>query len=74
MHDEIDPRGSPSQLFTIRLWVEELDEQRREYRGQVKHVVTGLTRNFRDWSDLQAFLIGTLDEHKGGIHGQDDGR
>ena len=62
---EIERNGSSSQLFTIRLWVEELDERRWEHRGQVKHVVTGVTRNFRDWSDLQAFLIGTLDEHEG---------
>lgn len=74
MHEEIDPRGSFSQLFTIRLWMEELGERNQEYRGQVKHVVTGVTRNFRDWTDLQAFLIGTLDEHKGGIHGQENSR
>jgi len=72
--EQIEPRDSASQLFTIRLWMEELDEGRREYRGQVKHVVTGATRGFRDWLDLQAFLIGTLDEHKGGISGQVDGR
>lgn len=63
-----------SELFTVRLWMEELDERRREFRGQVKHVVSGATRNFRDWSDLEAFLIGTLEEHKEGIRGQDDSR
>lgn len=70
---QIDQGGSPSQLFTIRLWMEELDERRREYRGQVKHVVTGVTRNFRDWSDLKQFLVGTFDDYKGGAHGQADG-
>ena len=74
MDDEIDPKGSLSQLFTIRLWMEQLDERRREYRGQAKHVLTGVSRNFRDWLDLQAFLIETLDEHKGGLRGQDNGR
>lgn len=71
---EIDLNRSPSQLFTVRLWMEELDEARREYRGQVKHVVSGVTRNFRDWSDLEAFLIGTFDDYEEATHGQADGR
>ena len=71
---EIDPHGSPSQLFTIRLWTEDLDERRREYRGQAKHVVSGVIRNFREWSDLEAFLIATFDGYEEGTHGETDGR
>lgn len=71
---EIDPTGSPSQLFTIRLWAENLDEGRQEYRGQVKHVVSGVTRNFREWTDLEAFLISTLDDHERGTDGEPDDR
>lgn len=69
---EIDPIGSSSQLFTIRLWAEDLDERRREYRGQAKHVVSGVTRNFREWSDLEAFLIGTFDDYEGVTNGEPD--
>ena len=71
---DIDRNGSLSQLFTIRLWMEALDERRREYRGQVKHVVSGVTRNFRDWSDLEAFVIGTFDDYEEGPDGQADDR
>ncbi len=63
---EINRPGSPSQLFTIRLWIEDLEEREREYRGQAKHVVSGVTRNFREWSDLEAFLIGTFDSYEEG--------
>lgn len=61
---EIDRHGSPSQLFTIRLWAEDLGEGRREYRGQAKHVVSGVIRNFRDWADLEAFLIVIFDNYE----------
>ena len=71
---EIDPHGSPSQLFTIRLWTEDLDERRREYRGQAKHVVSGVIRNFREWSDLVTFLIETFDGYEEGTHAETDGR
>ncbi len=71
---EIDPIGSPSQLFTIRLWIEHLEERQQEYRGQVKHVVSGATRSFREWADLEAFLIRTFDDYEGGTHGEADGR
>lgn len=71
---QIDQRASTSELFTIRLWAEELDEEGREYRGQVKHVVTGVTRNFREWADLEAFLMGTFDDNEEGTDGKADGR
>jgi hypothetical protein len=45
-----------SQLFTIRLWPEEADEEQPRWRGHVKHVPTGAWRNFRDWETLNAFL------------------
>ena len=66
MHDELGARSRASQLFTIRLWTEDLGERRREYRGQARHVVSGVIRNFREWSDLEAFLIATLDERSAG--------
>lgn len=62
-----------SELFTVRLWMEELGEG-VDYRGQVKHVVSGATRHFREWADLEAFLIGTFDDYEEGTHGEADGR
>lgn len=63
---------SNSELFTIRLWMEELGE-RVDYRGQVKHVVSGATRHFREWADLEAFLIGTFDGYSEEARGEADG-
>jgi hypothetical protein len=54
----VDAESPPysSQLFTVRLWAEEASEGRIEWRGQVKHVLSGRARYFRNWSDLIAFL------------------
>ena len=54
-----------SELFTIRLWMEEVGEE-VDYRGQVKHVVSGATRHFRKWDDLEAFLLGAFDDNEKG--------
>lgn len=45
-----------SHLFTVRLWSESLGENHFEWRGQVRHVPSGRTCAFRDWSALEAFL------------------
>lgn len=45
-----------SQLFTLRIWREEVGHGRFEIRGQVKHVSSGETTYFREWSSLHAFL------------------
>jgi hypothetical protein len=50
-------------LFTVRIWREALDEQKREIRGRVKHVPTGRWRHFRTWDDLRAFLDAHSDDH-----------
>jgi len=51
---ESQPR---SQLFTVRVWQEELGEGRSEWRGQVRHVLSGETRHFRDWPSLVTFIV-----------------
>ena len=43
-------------LFTVRIWRELLDDERREIRGRVEHVPSGEWRHFRSWKDLRAFL------------------
>ncbi len=45
-----------SELFTVRLWHEPLGQGRSEWRGQVRHVLSGETRYFRDWPMLVACM------------------
>lgn len=45
-----------SQLFTLRIWVEQVNAGRIEIRGLVHHVISGESTYFRDWSTLVAFL------------------
>ncbi|RCK72706.1 MAG: hypothetical protein ANABAC_1240 [Anaerolineae bacterium] len=46
-----------SQLFTIRVWQEDVGEGHSEWRGQVRHVMSGETCYFRDWQLLIAFIV-----------------
>lgn len=69
-----DERHSRSQLFTVRLWSEEVGAQQREYRGEVKRVASGATRHFRTWADLQKFLTSQMDEWEGETRGQAEHR
>jgi len=50
-----------SQLFTVRLWYELVDAGQWEVRIQAKHILTGETRYFREWSLLAAYLVTKLD-------------
>jgi hypothetical protein len=51
-------------LFTVRVWLEKLDNDRTECRGKVQHVLSGEGRAFRDWPALVAFLVAKLQEIK----------
>jgi hypothetical protein len=51
---------SSSQLFMLRVWVEDVGDGRFEIRGQAKHVPSSETAYFRKWSTLQAFLTRRL--------------
>lgn len=51
-----DPLRAPTQLFTIRLWQEEIQANMWEWRGQVQEVQTGETRYFRTRRQLLALL------------------
>jgi hypothetical protein len=48
-------------LFTVRVWVEETDAEKREVRMQVRHVLSGETRYFRAWPPLIDHLLSKLD-------------
>jgi hypothetical protein len=47
-----DPVKRRSQLFTLRVWLEDVGNGRSEIRGTVKHVLSGETHHFRDWATL----------------------
>ncbi len=49
-----------SQLFTVRLWTEDLGEGRLEWRGKVQHTLSGEAVYFRDWPSLISFMSGRL--------------
>jgi hypothetical protein len=52
-----------SYLFAVRLWQEEVAGG-SECRGSVREVTSGAFRNFRDWSELTAFMLGRVDENE----------
>ena len=56
-----DDPWTHSQLFTVRLWYEPVDAGQWEVRMQAKHILTGETRYFREWSLLAAYLTSKLD-------------
>lgn len=58
---EPEPGPRPSQLFTLRLWPEELGDGSVEWRGQVQHVTSGRQRTFREWPALVAAVQEMLD-------------
>ncbi len=55
-----DHPRSHSQLYTLRIWYEQLDAHDREVRVQVRHVLTGETRYFQGWALLTDYLDGML--------------
>ena len=46
-----------SQLFTVRLWREDLGAGETEWRGQVTHVLSGEAYYFREWRELETHLM-----------------
>ncbi len=59
--DQYPPASSAaSQLFTVRVWVESKHDGSTQVRVQVKHVLSGATRTFREWSQVVAFITARL--------------
>jgi hypothetical protein len=58
MADKNGPGQSPqrSQLFMLRVWLEDLGNGQTEWRGKVQHVNSGEARYFHDWAILEAFV------------------
>ena len=49
-------------LFTVRLWTEALGHGQEDVRMQVKHVLSGETRYFRDGWLLLTYLLTKMQE------------
>jgi len=49
-----------SELFTVRLWREDLGDNQVEWRGKVQHVQGGEAFYFREWPMLIAALLKML--------------
>lgn len=52
----------------VRVWLEDLGDHKTEWRGQVKHVMSGEARYFREWETLLAFLLKALMKDIGKNH------
>ncbi len=52
-------------LFTLRLWVEPWGDGYGELRMQVKHVASGETHYFRDWTALLTYLVAEVQRAEG---------
>ena len=53
---ELRPEQKRVQLFVIRLWAEQFDEEQDAWRGEVVHPASDTGRYFARWEDLLAFL------------------
>jgi hypothetical protein len=47
---------SNSHLFTIRIWLDEVDGQ-TQWRGKLCHIPSGESRYFRGWASLIALIL-----------------
>jgi hypothetical protein len=60
MSDQLRPSSeealSAPQLFSLRIWMEDLGTGRFERRGRVEHLASGQLCYFRDWQRLIDFL------------------
>ena len=53
---------SHSNLFTVRLWLEDMGSAGTELRGEVRHVLGGGARYFQEWTTLVAYLTEKMHE------------
>jgi hypothetical protein len=51
-----------SYLFSVRLWREGRGDSNAELRGEVRHVLSGETRYFREWNVLTGYLTDKVNE------------
>jgi hypothetical protein len=57
-----DERSRPrSHLFLVRIWKAE-GTAAVEYRANVRDVVSGATRSFRNWPDVTDFMVTQVEQ------------
>lgn len=49
-------------IFTMRLWQEPLDAEKKEWRGEVKNLSTNEVRYFRQWDEIASLVVKMLRE------------
>ncbi len=49
-----------SQMFTLRVWSEEIGAGRHEWRGKLHHVATDEVAYFREWAALLPLVLAML--------------
>lgn len=66
--DQRDPfheeRPEPSNFFTLRMWMENLERSGQEWRGQIHSITTGEVRYFRDWDTLVSHIKSMIVKNK----------
>jgi len=55
-------RSLPAVIFTLRLWQEPINNEQREWRGELKNFTTGEVRYIRLWEEIVHFIHTMLDE------------
>ena len=58
------PESDQTHLYSVRVWKESTAENSGEYRGQIRHVVSGETRHFRTWLTLIEFIVEQIEQGK----------
>ena len=65
-HDATDDPVKRSQLFMLRIWLEDLGNGQSDWQGKVLHVSSGEARFFRGWEMLETFVEDLLGEKPSG--------
>jgi len=46
----------PTHLFVIRVWAQDIENGRSEWRGRVQHIPSGEVHYFREWADMVSIV------------------
>ncbi len=54
-------------LFTVRVWLEDLGDNRTEWRGRIRSEASGEEHYFCDWPGLLEYLLKMLPDFSAGL-------
>ncbi len=54
-------------LFTVRVWLEDLGDNRTEWRGRIRSEASGEEHYFCNWPGLLEHLLGMLPDLSAGL-------